>query len=271
MPLPLLEVFPDEDYRFHLTLRPSDPARFFQPADAAVLEQRRHWLRADPVRYVGTTPEAAAALPRLETAFQDWTLSPPPTGSTIERLIAWGGSVESDFVLLTPNSTGAFCFRAGVVCFPSSWALEEKLGHTLDEIHGPVPTLNADLGASIGRFLTRLKPGVAYERANWGLAATPELNLHPALDRPRLSATMEWPGVWVRIEDQILVSLSPSAHDNGPVVLFGIRLRILPGVEVVGDPELRQRVRRALATMPDDVAAYKGLAAVRGRLVAALG
>ena len=93
---------------------------------------------------------------------------------------------------------------AGVVCFPSSWALAEKIGHPLDFIHAVVPGLNSSIGSIIDTFLSRLEPGIAYERSNWGIAATPELNLHPSLNRPRLKAPLPPDRTWIRVEDQIL-------------------------------------------------------------------
>ena len=47
VPLEIHELFPDEDYRFHLTLRKGDLGAFFSPANPAVLEERRRWLNDD--------------------------------------------------------------------------------------------------------------------------------------------------------------------------------------------------------------------------------
>ncbi|MEY4090242.1 MAG: hypothetical protein RJB55_2513, partial [Verrucomicrobiota bacterium] len=44
------------------------------------------------------------------------------------------------------------------LCFPTSWSLEEKIGRGLEEIHGPVPGLNAALGPSIHQVLGRHTP-----------------------------------------------------------------------------------------------------------------
>ncbi|MES1166778.1 MAG: heme-dependent oxidative N-demethylase subunit alpha family protein, partial [Pseudomonadota bacterium] len=151
--------------------------------------------------------------------------------------------------------------RAGAVCFPSSWALTEKTGLTLDEIHGVVPGLNPALAPAIGQFLGKLRPGAPFERANWGLAATPELNLHPALARPRLGA-LDVPRTWVRVEYQILAALPQTSG-----ILFGIHIRNVPLAEILADPALRAGLHRALATMPDALAAYKGLTPVRADLI----
>jgi len=48
--------------------------------------------------------------------------------------------------------------------------------------------------------------------------------------------------------------------------LFGIRLEILPLSGMLHHAEAVRGLARALRTMPDGVAEYKGLAAVRGEL-----
>ena len=103
---------------------------------------------------------------------------------------------------------------------------------------------------------------MAYERANWGLAATPERNLHPALGRPRLVLPLDVGKIWVRIEDQILGVLPRTG-----AILFGIRLRNIPLGEILAESVLRRGFRRALATLPEELSVYKGLAAVRTDLV----
>jgi hypothetical protein len=268
MPLPLRELFPDEDYRFHLTLRKGNLGEFFSSADAAVLEERRRWLEADPSSYALATDGAESLLAEFETLAASWTpafvpeAKPAPTLE--QRLLALGRMWEPDFALLSKDKGGVFRLRAGVVCFPSSWALTEKMGLTLDEIHGVVPGLNASIGAAIEQFLGRLKPGMPYERTNWGLAATPELNMHPQLVRPRLTLPFDLQRIWVRIEDQILAALPLTGG-----ILFGIRLRLVPLKEILDDRQLRTGFHRAVTSMPDALSAYKGFNSVRDQLIAA--
>jgi hypothetical protein len=262
MPLPLPELFPDEDYRFHLTLRKGDLGEFFAAPQTAVLTERRQWLAAGAHLYAAAADGAEPMLAETEAL----AVSSLTAGATaLQRLLNLGRELEPDFMLLARDDAGVFRLRAGVVCFPSSWALTEKMGLSLDEIHGVVPGLNPALGAPIGQFLHRLKPGTPYERANWGLAATAELNLHPSLSRPRLAPPLDPGKVWVRIEDQILAALPASGG-----ILFGIRLRLVPLGQILGDPRLKAGFRRALATMDEPLAAYKGIAGVRGELLAAI-
>jgi hypothetical protein len=174
--------------------------------------------------------------------------------------------LEPDWLLLAPDHAGSFRLHAACVCFPSSWSLEEKMGLPLESIHGVVPGLNAQAGRPIAGFLQRLAPGIAWQRANWGLSRSPERNQHPALPRPRLDDTVAPDEVWLRVEHQALVALPRTGG-----LLFGIRVTVHPWAEILAEAPARQGLRRALATMPETVAAYKGIAPARARLLELLG
>jgi hypothetical protein len=140
--------------------------------------------------------------------------------------------------------------------------LDEKLGQPVEFIHGPVPGLNADLGAAIHKFLAALKPGAASLRHNWGLSRSPELNQHPGRKLPLLDATVSAEEVWLRVEHQALIALPKSGG-----ILFGIRVVNHPLNEVKANLLAAARLGRALETMPEEMARYKNLATVRGRIL----
>lgn len=258
---PLAELFPDGDYRFHLTLRRGEPRDFFRPRDPTgrVLAERARWLAADPGRYSALETEGGAAWAEFTALCDEWGLGPEKGAATVQSL---GAALEPDFLLLTPDATGAFRLRGGALCFPTGWALEEKLGHTLDFIHGVVPGLNAALASPIQQFLTRLKPGVAFHRDNWGLAATEELNLHPARGLPPPDMPTAPDRLWLRVEHQALVALPRSRG-----VVFGLRIALHRLDAVIRDPLAAAGLRRALMTMSPEVAAYKRLVQVTSEVV----
>ena len=103
---------------------------------------------------------------------------------------------------------------------------------------------------AIRRFLAGLRPGMAYERANWGLAATAELNLHPDLARPKLGLPLDPGRVWLRVERQLLAGLTA---DGG--LVFGIRVECHPLAEVLEDRAARAGLGRALRTGAHEVLA----------------
>ena len=259
---PLADLFPDGDYRFHLTLRRGEPREFFGRHDLAgrILAERARWLAAEPARYAALLPEGELLLTELsELGEKEWGL--PPVTSVQEL----GARLEPDVLLLSRDATGAFQLRGGALCFPTGWALEEKLGHTLDFIHGVVPGLNTALASPIQQFLAQLKPGIAFQRDNWGLVATDELNLHPARRLPPPAPPVALDRLWLRVEHQALVALPRTGG-----VLFGIRIALHRLDQVAKDPAASAGLRRALISMPADVAAYKRLDQVRDAIVSLL-
>ena len=256
------ELFPEKDYRFRVGVRRGDLDAFLRPsADGeAILAERRRWLEAEPARYAGLTDAGRPLLAAFHAIASRWGHA---AGCALDCR-ALGAALEPDFLLLAADPAGEYRLEGGALCFPTGWALEEKMGRTMDFIHGVVPGLNASLGPAIGRLLARLEESDTWERVNWGFAASPERNLHPALARPRLTAESRPADVWLRVERQILAGL-PSPARGG--VLFAIRIELTPLQAVLDDAPARRGLAHALATMDAAVATYKGLAAVRPRLL----
>jgi dimethylamine monooxygenase subunit A len=178
-----------------------------------------------------------------------------------ERCARLGAIWEPDFLLLQDDE-GVFVLLAGCVCFPSSWDLAEKIGKPIQFIHGVVPGLNAQLGRPVQSVLQNLTPETALLRHNWGFTRSPELNQHPERKLPRLDASVGLDEVWLRVEHQSLVRLPRTGG-----VLFGIRIAMHSLAEVKRDDVTAQRLANALRTMPEPVAAYKGLALAREKLL----
>ena len=116
---PLAELFPAGDFRFHLTLRRGEPAEFFKARDGSgrVLGERAKWLAETPARYAALLPEGEPLLAEVdELGMTDWGL---PKTTSVHGL---GAVLEPDFLLLSPDATGAFRLRGGALCFPTGWA-----------------------------------------------------------------------------------------------------------------------------------------------------
>lgn len=266
----LTGLFPDADYRLQMRFQRGSVADFFNPwcESADVLEQRRHWLRHEPGACSALLPDGEPLLAEWIERSQKWGFAPPlPRGhaAPLESLRAIGEVIEPDVLLLQPDAAGEMKLVGGCVCFPSSWSLEEKMGRPLDFIHRVVPGLNEQLGKPIAQFLQRLTPDLAWLRANWGLSRSPELNHHPRRALPRLDATVTPDEVWLRVEHQALVALPTTGG-----VLFGIRVVVHPVGEVLRNPPAARGLHRALQTMPDALADYKGIAPARRALLAML-
>lgn len=218
---------------------------------------RRRLLEVLPGRHAPWLPEAD---PVLESVFR-WFGDSTPTaargeGAMLAREL--GSRWRPDFVLLRKDREGVFRMVGGCVCDPSSWDPAEKLGKSVAEIHSPVPTLNAELGPRIGTFMERLPADGLLVRENWGLAAVPDRNLHPALQRPRLTAEADPDRVWLRVEHQAFRAV-PGLDG----VLFVIWLTVHRLRDVLAVPGVAPLFCRALESMPESIAVYKGLAEAR--------
>lgn len=255
----LKDLFPEDDFGFRLTLRRSEPAEFFAPTEAgpAMLAERAKWLDHSPGDYAVITEGARAGWAEFVGLASTWSGE-----SVSEDPLRAGRQFEPDVVLLSRDRDGVFRVSGGVVVFPSHWSLPEKIGLTLLEVHGVVPGLNAAIGPAIDKYLDKIKPGFAAGRPNWGLAATDAWNLHPSANAPKLVKGLRADQMWLRIERQILTPL-PNSGD----MLFGIRIERVRLDEALSDPEVRRRFHRTIATMPREVADYKGLLDVLGDLI----
>jgi len=254
MPLDWSRIFPSGDFRWHLGLRAGDACAFFAPTteNEDLLAERARWLAEAPWEYALLSEEGVPLLAEVVSLARQW--GAPLADDSLQAL---GRAWEPDFVLLSMSEAG-LDVEGGVVCFPSSWSLREKLGRTLNFTHGPVPRLNEQLAPKIDTVLRKLAPGAAWERENWSLARTAERNRHPRLEQPRLDATITPEEVWLRVERQVLMRLPQTGG-----ILFGIRLVIVPLREVLTEPAARDGLRRALESMPEDAAAYKSLTTAR--------
>ncbi|MFN2476713.1 MAG: heme-dependent oxidative N-demethylase subunit alpha family protein [Chthoniobacterales bacterium] len=258
-------LFPDADYRHHLSVKRGDLAAFFahRPDHDELIAERRHWLDRDRDNYAAALDSAAPAIKETAEVIGAECSDQHNASATIVRL---GGQIEPDIVILEKNSDSAFRVVAGCVCFPSSWSFPEKLGLPLDAVHTVVPDLNSALGTPMARFLGKIQPGASWERSNWGLSSSPARNQHSSRNTPRLVPPLTLDRVWLRVEDQIL-SILPQTG----ALLFAIRIVTLPLSELrTREPDAAAGLRRALATLTDEMAAYKNLAAARDHIVALL-
>ena len=252
-----LSLFPDRDFEFKFGARPGDAVAFFANTanQKSLLAGRQASLDESPEHHLFEEPAGTEAVAEC-LAFAG--LDEGGCRGCRELALHW----EPDFLILLPDENGRFIFRAGAVCFPSSWRPEEKIGLPVHAIHLPVPTLNENLGVRIDKFLANLEPGKAWERSNWGLSRSAALNQHPTRDIPRLAPPFADDEAWIRIEDQVLYRLPQTR-----ALLFGIRLVNVSLAELKQFPEAQAGLRRAIATMPEVVADYKNITEAREYLV----
>ena len=255
----LAGLFPDGDYRFQLTLRREAPERFFAKWDAsgALLAERKRWLETDPAKYAMLRPDGEALMEEFVALATPWESRGALAAGRPASALTVGAAFEPDLLFLSADGSGEFRLQGGALCFPTGWALSEKIGHTLDFVHRVVPGLNPALAAPISLFLTRLKPGVAFLRDNWGIAAKDDLNLHPSRQVPPPALPVRMDRLWLRVEHQALMALSSTKG-----VVFGIRIS-LHRLDGLAGTKAGERLSRALVSMPSELACYKRIESVR--------
>ena len=250
------DLFRPGGFAWSLRMRKGDAAEFFAPQDERLRTERLRWLEERPEWSLVNSP---AAEPLVEAA---WDLAEayghvPPAAAATRDLPALARLWEPDLIFYDGATKS---FAAACVCLPSSWDPRKWVRRELAEVHDVVPQLQRQVGAQIDRFLDRLEPGRAFRRENWSLSLGGELNFHPALHRPPLDEHSALEEVHLRVEHQIFTGLPGG-------VMMGIRIRTCPLLDLSEDPEVWAMLAEKLRTMPDDVARYKNLLAVRDPLV----
>ncbi|KIT17210.1 heme-dependent oxidative N-demethylase family protein [Jannaschia aquimarina] len=101
-----------------------------------------------------------------------------PLGRPLDTLAA---TVQED-ILLLERQGDEHVLVAGLLCFPASWTLAEKMGKPLRRIHAPVAEYDDALAQKVQRLFDRAQPG----RPIWRMNALGYAD--PALHQPRTEA-----------------------------------------------------------------------------------
>lgn len=196
-----------------------------------------------------------AWLPGSEAAqaeLADLLSASPPT-------IGGCGRVVVDDLCLLDGET--LVLVAGAVAHPNRWRLADKLGAPLLGVHGPVPGYPGHLAGQVERVLRSLTPGRAVERRSWALLDDP--TLHQPVPTAGVPVTFDPQGLWLRVERQVLRRLPITG-----AVVFAIRTRQWRLDELAAHPDQAAGLAASLRSTPDDLAGYKGVAAIRPALLA---
>ena len=173
---------------YRMGLRPIAPQQWLPDRIDAAERARKQQLLDDPASDVfaaidGSVPGQQKILDAV-TAFTGDAIA-----STDARPLVNAALLVPDDLCLMERDGRSYRLTAACVCSPSYWRLTEKIGRTLDGIHGPVPTLNDKLGVKMLQFFDRLPDGAVFERRNWLIHTNAEL-YHPQSDPwPTVAAT----------------------------------------------------------------------------------
>ncbi|MBB3032675.1 heme-dependent oxidative N-demethylase family protein [Alteriqipengyuania lutimaris] len=83
---------------------------------------------------------------------------------------------HEDMCLLTRHpDEDQYRLIGAAVAWPSDWTPADKLGLPLRALHAPIQGYEEQLASGVDHFMTKLEPGPIYGRANWFIAATPDM------------------------------------------------------------------------------------------------
>lgn len=178
----------------------------------------RRWLvHHKREQVIAVRPEARAALDEvlalvLSDLGVDAALEKDGKTDPLGRL---AGLVQEDICILQKVGD-EHVLTAGLLCFPSSWSLVEKIGRPLLDIHAPVDSYSQDMGRRVQRMFDMIRPDMILCRTNLLHYADPCL-YQPRTEANRRDLGPEMPKPFVRVERQTLRKLPQTG-----AVVFGI-------------------------------------------------
>ena len=171
--------------------------------------------------------------------------------------------VQEDICLMELRD-GEYCLTAASVCAPSNWPLEQKIGRSLDDIHGPVPGYGQQLSRRVNRLFANLRPDRPLFRFNWSVQQYPELFWRKDLDKQpaQLDLNKGWEkgfgqganALFWRVERQTLRRLPQSG-----AIVFTIRIFIHSFAALELTSGFTTNLGQLIGALPIAEKKYKGL------------
>lgn len=162
----------------------------------------------------------------------------------------WQASIwiQEDICILE-SADRQYRLAAASVCSPSNWSLKDKIGRSIDVIHGPVPGYQDQLSNRVVRLLDGIKPGKPVRRFNWSIQ-----HGHELFWRADANAGNKLDAKYWRVERQTLLRL-PETN----AIVFGIRI-FLHSFEIMRQhAEFNNNINAIIDRLPTDQIKYKGL------------
>lgn len=185
-------------------------------AYAPQMTERERLLRSlrDDVLQTCNGSEAAQAellaivlddLPGSFSRDGDMVVRPDGVGASLkgEPLLVLGHLLQEDLLLLDLQGD-EHVLVAGLLCFPASWTLGEKMGRPLTRIHRPVHEYDRQLAGQVQRLFDRMPVSRAMWRANMLGYAEPDLHQPKSEVAPRSTSR---PPRYLRSERQTVLRL----------------------------------------------------------------
>ncbi|GAB5347364.1 hypothetical protein TMRO357_00279 [Alteriqipengyuania sp. 357] len=135
------------------------------------------WLQPDPdlaARAEGFAafPDGIQLTPEGEAAGRELATGLGVSGGLVDAAHAH----HEDMCLLTRRDGEEYYRLVGAaVAWPSDWTPADKIGLPLRALHAPIQGYEEQLASGVDRFMGKLRAGPIYGRANWFMAATPDM------------------------------------------------------------------------------------------------
>ncbi|KAF8746424.1 hypothetical protein RHS02_00897, partial [Rhizoctonia solani] len=181
-----------------------------------------------------------------------WVKSCPPEG--VEGLKIISRLTENDFSMAREREDGHIYFVGGLVAFPGSYLLSEKIGKSMHDVHVPVPHFNQKLLVSVERALKRMDPSAPFERSSWEIVDDNNLFTHNIAQLPEGGKCTVDPGdMYLRVDRQVLRKLPRSG-----VIAFTAHPIIKRMRDIKQDsPLVPALLAKILEESPKDLTDYK--------------
>jgi hypothetical protein len=169
--------------------------------------------------------------------------------------LAAAGMLVQDDLCLMNFQDGQWRLGGAILCFPSVWRLQDKIGQTTAAIHGPVGHYADELEPRVDRFFDRMRVESPVWRRNLTLKPTNALFLPIS----KAGSTMQLVSVaedgspyWLRTERQTLRKLPRSG-----AILFTIRTQLAPMGVLRRRPDVARAILGMCESWDDEMRAFK--------------
>ncbi|TVY89513.1 hypothetical protein LAWI1_G002248 [Lachnellula willkommii] len=160
-------------------------------------------------------------------------------------------SMEDFNILMKNAETGEYHLQASATLFPAGWKLQERIGSTMANLHGPVPGWKEKMGGAVNRYFDHLSAKTAMERTNLFIQSDPSL-FSDAPEIPTGHEKRKMPqDLQVRRERQTFTRLEKTG-----AVLFTVRTYMQP-LEDLEDEEAVALIHQVRG-WDEEMRVYKG-------------
>ncbi|KAJ5682881.1 hypothetical protein N7462_006046 [Penicillium macrosclerotiorum] len=180
-----------------------------------------------------------------------------PLKANIDALEAAVRLTMEDLSVLMINEDEEYYLAASASLFPTGWTVEERIGWTISQLHGPVPLWHQQVANSVSKFLARLTPNSPMERSNYFIEVKrPDEDLFEILYRPKGLCEKE---IIDPSPEEIIIRRERQTFRRMPrtgTILFGVKT-YLTTLDQLPMQEL-ENLAKEMKSWPDYVGDYKG-------------